>query len=132
MMFEIASLAQALKDGCPDVVFAMLHGSAKGGTLHPGSDIDVALYLSVKPAWEHYQAAFDAVCRVIPDVQPDIGILNNAEPIYRFEALKGRLLFCRNQECFLRYFSQTCMDYESQIADYERQHRYRLESASNR
>ena len=66
---------------------------------------------------------------LVADADPDIGILNGAEPIYRFEALKGRLLFCRDEERYLDFFSLTCREYESQIADYERQRRYRLEGA---
>ena len=62
---------------------------------------------------------------VVPDVRCDIGILNSAEPIYRFEALKGRLLFARDQERYVTFFSKTCREYESQMFDYERQLKYR-------
>ena len=60
-----------------------------------------------------------------PGAYCDIGFLNHAEPVYRFEALRGRLLFTRNVETYLRFFSLTCREYESQLADYERQYRYR-------
>jgi len=53
-------------------------------------------------------------------------VFDRAEPAYRFEALKGRLLFARDHERFLDAFSLACREYESQIYDYERQAGYRL------
>ncbi len=67
-----------------------------------------------------------AVSEIVPGIECDIGILNNAEPVYRFEALRGKLLFARDYEAYLKFYSLTCREYESQLADYERQHRYRL------
>jgi hypothetical protein len=64
---------------------------------------------------------------IVPGVDIDLGCFDRAEPVYRFEALKGRLLFARDQERFLDAFSRTCREYESQIWDYQRQAGYRLE-----
>ncbi|MBW8014690.1 MAG: nucleotidyltransferase domain-containing protein [Planctomycetes bacterium] len=130
MKFDTDKLSNALQSACPGVIFAFLHGSAKDGCVNPGSDIDIALYLSGAASLEIYTAAADAVRQVSPDAEPDIGILNNAEPIYRFEALKGKLLFSRDMETYLYFFSLTCREYESQIADYQRQHKYRLQAAN--
>ena len=130
MKFDTDKLSDALKTACPDVLFALLHGSAKDGRVNPGSDIDIALYIDGKATLEIYAAATDAVHQICPDAEPDIGILNNTEPIYRFEALKGKLLFNRDMETYLNFFSLTCREYESQIADYERQHKYRLQAAN--
>ena len=63
-----------------------------------------------------------------PRAEADVGFLNRAEPVYRFEALKGKVLFCRDQETYVKFFSLTCREYESQIADYERQRQYRIEA----
>lgn len=126
MNFDVEQLAIALKDACPEAIFALLHGSAKDGWVGPDSDIDIALYLEGKPELELYGNAQSAVAVVAPQAEADIGILNCAEPVYRFEALKGRLLFCRDQETYLSFFTRTCRDYEEQIASYERQRKYRL------
>jgi hypothetical protein len=45
----------------------------------------------------------------------------------RFEPLKGRLLFARDMNRFLDAYSLACREYESQMRDYERQARYRLQ-----
>ena len=131
MQFDIEQLAVALKNACPEAVFALLHGSAKDGCVGPNSDIDIALFVEGTTSLELYLRGQEAVRAVISEAEADIGILNHAEPVYRFEALKGRLLFCRDQETYLTFFTRTCREYEEQIADYERQWKYRLAARTN-
>ena len=128
MTFDIEKLAQRMEAACPEAVFALLHGSAADGTVQPGSDLDIALSLDGKASLGLYQRAYDAVVEEVPGVEPDVGVLNNAEPVYRFETLKGKLLFCHDRQAYLDFYSQTCRAYEFQMADYQRQHRYRLEA----
>jgi predicted nucleotidyltransferase len=129
MKFDIHKLAYLLEERCPQICFALLHGSAKDGQVKDGSDMDVALLIDGKPTLQLYETVSQCVEAVAPGVQCDIGILNKAEPVYRFEALRGRLLFFRSGEQYLFFFSVTCREYESQVADYQRQQRYRLMSA---
>ena len=105
----------------------MLHGSAAQGKLKKTSDIDIAVYVEGKIDLDCYQRIYDAIDSVVPGARPDVGILNNAEAIYRVEAITGRLLFNRDIEKYLYFFSRTYREYENQIADYERQEKYRLE-----
>jgi len=126
MRFDINKLSALLKENCPQICFALLHGSAKDAQVRPGGDIDLALFINGKPTLALFEKVSECVEALAPDVQCDIGILNNAEPVYRFEALKGRLLFFRNEEQYLHFFSVSCREYESQVADYQRQQRYRL------
>lgn len=127
--FDPAELASVLRENLPEVEFCFLMGSAMDGTVAVGSDLDLAFYLKAKPSFEFYGRVAAAVEKLMPAVHCDTGILNNAEPVYRFEALKGRLLFTRDQERYLTFFSRTCREYESQMFDYERQRRYRREAA---
>jgi predicted nucleotidyltransferase len=131
MKLEINKLSESINKGCPEVIFAVLHGSAQDGVVREGSDIDIAIYTEGKVGLELYQRIYGIVGSVIPNFEPDIGILNNAEPVYRFETLKGRLLFSRDENKFLDFFSLTCREYENQLADYERQHKYRLEAKNS-
>jgi len=126
MRFDVNKLAALLKDKCPDIRFALLHGSAKDAQVKPGRDIDLALFIEGKPTLKLYEMVYECAEAVAPSVQCDIGILNNAEPVYRFEALTGRLLFFRDQEQYFQFFSLTCREYECQVVDYQRQQRYRL------
>ncbi len=125
MTFDIDKLADSVEKACPEAVFALLHGSARDGFVREGADVDIAVYIEGKPDFEFYRRAFEAVSSVAGDAEPDVGMLNNAEPVYRFEALKGRLLFSRDMEKYREFFSLTCREYESQMADYQRQWEYR-------
>jgi len=119
-------------------------GPAAGSGVVPAhSDLDVALFVDpviLDAGGEEGDAAYSlpdvyvsaakAAESVAPGVRCDIGILNGAEPVFRFEVLKGQLLFCRDQEQWLRFYSLTCREYESRLFHYEKQHRYRLEAQS--
>lgn len=129
LRFDVGALAEALKSACPEVSFALLLGSSRDGQVAVGSDLDLALYVEEKPPFELYGRVAGVAASFAPGVHCDIGILKRAEPVYRFESLKGRLLFARDPETYLRFFSLTCREYESQLADYERQFRYRTEAA---
>lgn len=145
---DLDRLASALQTELPRVVFAYLHGSAAAGVVPPHSDLDIALYVeravldsghadaagatSTTHTTQPLDTIYAAVNRVVESLAPgarcDIGILNTAEPVFRFEVLKGRLLFCRDQEQWLHFYSFTCRQYESRLFHYEKQHRYRIEA----
>ena len=128
--FDPDKLARAVEQACPEVCFAMLHGSASHGQVREDGDIDIALYVVGKPSLDILERVWAAAESVAPGVPCDAGFLNDAEPVYRFEALKGKRLFCRDMETYAGFFSLTCREYEDQMADYERQRRYRLEAAA--
>ncbi len=123
--FDSEQLASILEEQLPEVVFCFLMGSSVSGTVKAYSDLDLAFYLYEKPSYGFYGKAMDVVRSVVPDVRCDVGILNDTEPVYRFEALKGKLLFTRDMEQYAGFFSVTCREYESQMFDYEKQRRYR-------
>ncbi|MBE0536456.1 MAG: nucleotidyltransferase domain-containing protein [Phycisphaerae bacterium] len=127
MRFDVDKLTTAVRQACPEAVFAFLHGSARDGDIREGGDIDIALYLEGPTTLEILGRVIRAVEELAPGVRCDCGVLNRADCVYRFEALKGRMLFCRDEEKYAGFFSLTCREYEYQMADYERQHRYRLE-----
>lgn len=129
MHFDPEQLASVMEEQLPEVDFCFLMGSSISGTVNAYSDLDLAFYLHEKPSYKFYGKAMDVVRGVVPDVRCDIGILNPAEPVYRFEALKGKLLFAHDEERCITFFSRTCREYESQMFDYERQRRYRREAA---
>ncbi len=124
--FDPDRLGRVLATGCPSIVFALLIGSARDGTVKSHSDLDLAVYLSDPPSLDLYDRLSARCGEVVPDVRCDIGILNHADPVYRYEALKGRLLFTRDRETWLRFYSIASREYEYQLFDYRRQERYRL------
>lgn len=129
IQFDLSLLGDQIRAECPEVVFCLLMGSAKDGVVKAGSDLDLALYLNTDPTLDIHSKVANLVDQIVPDVRCDVGILNNTESVYRFEALKGRLLFARDQEQYASFFSLTCREYESQMFDYEKQRQYRKEAA---
>jgi predicted nucleotidyltransferase len=128
---EADALSRLLAADFPQIGFAYLLGSAARGVIAPHSDLDLAVYclepLSLESRWTLVSGVED----LHRGVRCDLGFLNYAEPVYWFEALKGRLLFVRDQEQWLHFYSLTCRLYESQIFHYERQRRYRLERTAS-
>jgi Nucleotidyltransferase domain. len=117
-----------LMERVPGIVFALVIGSARDGVVKPGSDLDLAVYMDEAPSLELCGAIEQTVLQAVEgDVRVDIGFLNRAEPVYRFEALKGRLLFTHDEERWLRFYSLTCREYEQQMFRYKRQLAYRRE-----
>lgn len=128
MTFDITALAEAVQRACPQAAFAILFGSAKEGVVRKGGDVDVAVFLESKFTFEDFCRLCDAIESTVPTAQPDVTIMTmETDPILRFEALKGRCLFVRDWQRYCDFFSLTCREYEDQMADYARQHRYRME-----
>jgi hypothetical protein len=155
--FSLSTLAQAIETEVPEVVFALLMGSSAGArgsagdqrvsdtcTVAARSDLDIAVYLgapgeiatpsTVAPAALRSELdtllALETACeRIVPGVRADIGILNSAGVVYRYESLKGRLFVNRDPDAYAGFFSLTCRMYEEQMIHFERQLRYRREAA---
>lgn len=131
VFFDPDELGAALESACGEAVFAYLMGSSVSGEVKPHSDLDLAFYLTGKPELDLYDRVFDVCEGYVGGIRVDVGMLNGSEPVYRFEALKGRLLFCRDEEVWLRFYSVTCREYEHQMFHYEKQLLYRREAVNN-
>ena len=127
---DIPVLASELERLLPEAVFGFLLGSAAAtGVVRPHGDLDLAFFLKLRTT-----ADFDFQARVEQAVEPqtqgrvrvDMGVLNQADPVFRFEALKGKRLFCRDDEVYMEFFSRASRDYETQMFHYARQRMYRL------
>lgn len=127
IIYDPELLGEALKQECPEIVFALLLGSATEGVISAGSDLDIAVYVEDRPTGRTYLRIEETIESVVAGADVDLGFLNGNEPVYRFEALKGRLLFTRDQEAWLHFYSLTCREYEHWMYHYEKQRRYRLD-----
>jgi hypothetical protein len=127
MKIDEKNLTKTLKEQCPEIVFAFLHGSACTGLADKQSDIDIAVFLDSKESLDFYKKIYPLLEEFSEGRDIDVGILNDADPVYRFEAIKGRRLLCRDKSRFADFFSNTCREYEYQMADYQRQKKYRKE-----
>ena len=107
-------------ESMPDVLAVWSFGSAQDGTVRDGSDADVAV-LSRRPI------SFDQQLDLLGRLQTALGmeavdlvLLDKANPILSFEAVKGRLLFCRDQQAMAAFVSLTARVYEDEMAMWQR------------
>ncbi len=129
--FLVKTLADALYAKCPSIQFAYLLGSGQDGYIKPHSDLDLAIHNGMQPAtWELRNAVSEICHEIAPGIRCDLGFLDHADSVYRFEALKSRCLFVRDKERWLDFYSNTCREYETTMVHYRRQLKYRQERAA--
>ena len=119
-------IADALLTAADEVDFAFLLGSARAGRVKSGSDVDVAVF--VKPGVPVGIELMAKLAGLVEDAcgnraECDLGVLNRAGPIFRFEALRGVRLFVRPErmEEYAAFYSLACREYEDCVEDMRRQ-----------
>jgi predicted nucleotidyltransferase len=98
------------------IVLATLFGSAKDGTVRPGSDVDIAVLLS--PALtplDFYRFYVDLASRLDTIAELDLVDLNRANSVLAFEALCGQRLVVRDPDAVAAFASQTAREYEDDM-----------------
>lgn len=114
--FALSTLADTLSIEVARVGFAFILGSATDGCVARGGDLDVAVWYSdAQPIdWPLLSRTIGAVEKAVPGAPCDLGVLNSAGCVYRFETLQGRLLFCRAEHlcAYATFYSVTCREYE--------------------
>ncbi len=100
----------------PNIVSAWAFGSAKNGLVREGGDLDIGILFYKTPL-------LDELADLRADIQKTLGIdeidllaLNSLDSITKFEAISGRLLFCRNMEKRAGFVSLTAREYEYDMA----------------
>jgi predicted nucleotidyltransferase len=125
---NIKQLAKGLEEAFPEILFAFLFGSSRGGTINPGSDVDVAIYI------QETTDKFTLISRILKIVESEIStdkfdlvVLNDAGPVLAMEALKGTILFIRKEamDIYADFYSLTCRLYEDHIFWMKKQLEYR-------
>jgi predicted nucleotidyltransferase len=100
-------------------VAAWAFGSAGGGELRKGSDADVAVLMAGTPTFEEQLGLLGRLQDAFQLDEVDLVILNDANPILRFEAVSGRQLFNRDPEEVAGFVSLTAREYEDEMAQWE-------------
>ena len=109
--------------------FAYLFGSSVDGVVKESADLDVAVYVNE----DHTLSAGDISAIIggiedsVPGAAADLTMLNDAGVILRFEALKGKLLFVREEalDTYSGFYSLTCREYEDAVYWMKKQLEYR-------
>lgn len=108
----------------PSVIAGWLFGSAQEGRIRPGGDIDVAILFDEKPDWDRLADLRAALQDALDFDNVDMVILHDASPITRFEAVSGKLIFCRSRSQMAEFVSLTAREYEDEMAMLRKALRY--------
>jgi predicted nucleotidyltransferase len=105
-LIDIERLSRALASA-PAIRFALLFGSARTGSVpQADSDVDVGIYLDHKPEFEEQADLLGLIQDAVQSDKVDLVFLNlTKNAVLRREALKGRLLLCRDREAYADFFS---------------------------
>ena len=107
-------------EAMPELVAAWAFGSAQDGTVDPGSDVDIAVLFESAPSLDTQIALLAELQEALQFEDIDLVVLNDANPILRFEAISGRPLFCRDLERRAGFASLTAREYEDEMALWRR------------
>lgn len=132
--FQPEKLGVVLYEKAPFLDFAFIFGSAKNGIIAPGADLDIAVFFNkeISIDWELISKTISIIEKETNGGECDIGILNTAGPIFRFEVIKGRVLFIRenNLTTYLDFYSLTCREYEDEMFWMQKQLSYRSNASA--
>jgi predicted nucleotidyltransferase len=103
-----------------DVIAVWAFGSAQHGQVAPGSDADVAVWFEASPPFEQQLALLARLQEALGLDEIDLVVLNDANPILRFEAISGQMLYCRDRNRCAGFASLTAREYEDAMAFWER------------
>ena len=91
-------------------------GSARGGCIKPGSDLDIGVLFFAVPSLDERVMLREQLQKSLHFDDIDLVILNEASPVTRFEAICGRLVFVRDRSRWAEFFSLTAREYEDEMA----------------
>ena len=116
---EINEQIQKILEKDENITFAILHGSY---LINPHfKDIDIALFLEPNIKHEfanYYEVELPIYLMREIKVSIDISILNNSSFGFKYQTLKGKILFCRDYEKYYQYAEEILrvyLDYQPLI-----------------
>lgn len=99
-----------------NLVGVWVFGSSKKGFLNQDSDLDFGLLFSFLPTIEDLAGLRVKLQLALSVENIDLIVLNNANPILKFEAISGNNLFCNDIEKCSAFVSLCAREYEEAVA----------------
>lgn len=95
MKIAFENVADALR--VPGIVGGWIFGSARGGIVRAGGDVDIGVLFDAKPDLDVLAACRERLQRALAFDEIDLTPLNDASPVLRFEALSGTRVLCADE-----------------------------------
>jgi predicted nucleotidyltransferase len=114
----------------PKIVAAWAFGSAQSGQVGAESDVDIGILVESTLSLDEQLDLLANLQKALQFEDIDLVVLNEANPILRFEAISGRSLFCRDAGQRAEFASLTAREYEDEMAFWQRGMAMRMRTAS--
>jgi predicted nucleotidyltransferase len=127
-VINIQQVTQTIRENFPDIAFAYLFGSSQDGIVKDRSDIDIALYYKGNDIFIRFRIEEQLEKAIGNEILIDIVELQKTSNyILAFEALRGKLLFVRDEymDDYINFYTLTCRRYEDEIYRMKKQLEYR-------
>lgn len=95
-------------------------GSSQDGIVPEGRDLDIGILFSKKPTLDDMVDLRSSLQAAMNIEEIDIISLNEASPILRFEAIKGRKIYFKDKESMAGIVSLWAREYEDEMAMLEK------------
>jgi predicted nucleotidyltransferase len=90
----------------------MLYGSYLRDERHEESDVDVAILFRRKPGYKELTILINKLEDIFERIV-DLGILNDASPVFRFQVIsKGKLIYMKESKARDYFIIKTINDYD--------------------
>ena len=111
-----------------NVICSIIFGSSADGIINENSDLDIAVLFHNPPKGQKFLDYYYRLCGINERIERiDFVVLNTANTILAFEALKGEYLCKNDPEETAGFFSLTCREYEDTMVNIEYQYSLRKE-----
>jgi predicted nucleotidyltransferase len=110
------------------IVLALVYGSAARGSTHAHSDLDVAVLLERMPSGDQLLRLYADAERIAPRHRVDLAILNHADPLFLYQAVRDAKLLFGNPTAFAELQARAFRQYvdHRRYLDLERDYARRL------
>jgi len=112
------SATEQVWQSTPKIIAAWAFGSAQDGIARAGGDIDIGILVKSPMTFDEQLNLSGQLQSALQFEKIDLVILNEANPMLRFEAVSGRRLFCRDASKMAEFVSLTTREYEDEMAQW--------------
>jgi predicted nucleotidyltransferase len=112
--------AQSVWKARPEIIAAWVFGSARDGHVRVGSDLDIGVFMKSVPSMDEQLELVAELESALRIGNIDLVILNEVNPILRFEAISGCAIYCSDMSRRAEFASLTAREYEDEMALWER------------
>jgi hypothetical protein len=111
---DLQKIADALRERCPFVVFAIVNGLDEHGRTSLCEDPELSVFIQAGTGtWRALERILPVIAATVPVAHCDVTLLNRADAKTRFRALHGLCLFVQEdyKEHYRHFVRHASLDY---------------------